>query len=279
MLASALIVFREVLEAALVVSIVTVSTKGVAGRGLWVGYGLAAGVIGAGLVATFAGAIARLASGMGQEVFNAAIMFVAVAMLGWHSVWMGRHGRDMARQLGALGKAVSAGARPLYALAIVVGIAVLREGSEAVLFLYGIAAGSAGRAGSMVAGGVLGVIGGVGLGMAMYYGLLQISAKHLFAVTTWMIILLAGGMASQGAAFLVQADLLPALGDTMWNTSRFLADNSIIGKTLHTVVGYTAEPSGIQLAFYLATLAVIGLLTRRFGRPQPQSFSSSERAF
>src|SRR5690242_8739315 len=107
MLASALIVFREVLEAALVVSIVTVSTKGVAGRGLWVGYGLAAGVIGAGLVATFAGAIARLASGMGQEVFNAAIIFVAVAMLGWHSVWMGRHGRDMARRLGAVGKAVS----------------------------------------------------------------------------------------------------------------------------------------------------------------------------
>jgi high-affinity iron transporter len=266
-LATALIVFREILEAALVVSIVMAATNGVAGRGVSVAWGIAAGILGAGFVAMFAGVIARAASGMGQEVFNAAIMFVAVTMLGWHSVWMGRHGRELARQLGAVGKAVAAGARPLYALAIVVGIAVLREGSEAVLFLYAIAAGSAGQAGLMLAGGLLGVIGGVGLGMAMYFGLLQISSKHLFAVTTWMIILLAAGMASQGAAFLVQADLLPTLGDALWNTSRVLADSSIVGKALHTLVGYTARPSGIQLAFYLATLAAIGLLTWGFGRP------------
>jgi high-affinity iron transporter len=137
MLATALIVFREVLEAALVVSIVMAATKGVPGRGLWVGFGLGSGVIGAGLVAALAGAIAQLASGMGQEVLNATVMFVAAVMLGWHSIWMGRHGRQMTRDLGAVGNAVTAGARPLYALAIVVGIAVLREGSEAVLFLYG----------------------------------------------------------------------------------------------------------------------------------------------
>jgi high-affinity iron transporter len=86
-----------------------------------------------------------------------------------------------------------------------------------------------------------------------------------------MIILLAAGMASQGAAFLVQADLLPTLGDALWNTSRVLADSSIVGKALHALVGYTARPSGIQLAFYLATLAAIGLLTWRFGRPPSAS--------
>jgi high-affinity iron transporter len=266
MLPTALIVFREILEAALVVSVVLAATKGVPGRGAWVAWGVGAGIAGACLVAGFAGAIAQMASGMGQEVFNASVMFVAVLMLGWHSIWMGRHGRAMARGLGALGRAVSSGSRPPYALAVVVGIAVLREGSEAVLFLYGIAAGDPGQTVAMVAGGALGIVGGVGVGSAMYAGLLQISTRHLFAVTTGLIVLLAAGMASQGVAFLVQADLLPPLGDTIWNTSGVLTDGSLLGKTLHTLVGYEAEPSGIQLLAYLATLTTMGGLTWLLGR-------------
>lgn len=276
MLPTALIVFREILEAALVVSVVLAATKGVPGRGLWVGWGVAAGIAGACLVAGFAGTIAQMASGMGQEVLNAAVMFVAVLMLGWHSIWMGRHGRQMARDLGAVGHAVSSGARPLTALAVVVGIAVLREGSEAVLFLYGIAAGEPGQAGAMAAGGLLGIVGGVGVGAAMYAGLLKVSARHLFAVTTAMIVLLAAGMASQGVAFLVQADMLPSLGDAIWNTSGVLTDNSLLGKTLHTLVGYEAEPSGVQLLAYAVTLATMGGLTWRLGRsPAPRPAASA----
>lgn len=267
MLPTALIVFREILEAALVVGIVMAASQGVPRRGEWVGYGLIAGVVGAALVAGFAGGIAQFAAGMGQEVFNATVMFVAVAMLGWHSVWMGRHGREMARELGGVGRAVAAGARPPYALAVVVGIAVLREGSEAVLFLYGIAVGEPGQTGAMVGGGLLGVAAGVGVGWAMYRGLLRIATRHLFAVTTWLIILLAAGMAGQGAAFLVQADLLPPLGDTIWDTSWLLRDDSLPGRTLHAMIGYSAQPSGVQVLFYAATLAAIGLLTRLLGRP------------
>lgn len=267
MLATALIVFREILEASLVVGIVMAATKGVPRREVWVAYGLGAGLLGACLVAGFAGVIADLASGMGQEVFNAAVMFVAVAMLGWHSIWMGRHGRELAREIGGVGRQVLAGTRPMYALAVVVGIAILREGSEAVLFLYGIAAGSPGQAGSMVAGGLLGVAAGAAVGLAIYKGLLRLAMKHLFAVTTALIVLLAAGMAGQGAAFLVQADLLPPMGDVIWNTSWLLTDSSILGKALHALVGYSAQPSGMQLIFYVAALLAIGSLTWIVGRP------------
>ena len=102
MLSTALIVFREVLEAALVVSIVMAATKGVPGRGWWVGGGLAGGVIGAGMIAAFADVISSWASGMGQEVFNAGVMFVAVLMLAWHSIWMSKHGREMAQHMSAV---------------------------------------------------------------------------------------------------------------------------------------------------------------------------------
>ena len=70
------------------------------------------------------------------------ILFTAVAMLGWHNIWMNRHGRELAASAAGLGRAVVGGSRPLYALGLVVGIAVLREGSEIVLFLYGIAIAS-----------------------------------------------------------------------------------------------------------------------------------------
>lgn len=170
MLSTALIVFREVLEAALVVSIVMAATKGVPRRGWWVGGGLVGGVIGAGLIAAFADVISQWASGMGQEVFNAGVMFVATLMLAWHCIWMSSHGREMALHMGEVGRAVAAGSRPLTGLAIVVGVAVLREGSEAVLFLYGIAAGDPGQTPQMIVGGLLGVLGGAGLGYAMYAG-------------------------------------------------------------------------------------------------------------
>src|SRR4051812_49505279 len=265
MLATAIIVFREVLEAALIVGIVLAASRGIAYRGAWIAGGIAAGMIGATLVAAGAETIASAAAGMGQEVFNAAILLAAVVMLGWHNIWMTTHGREMAVAANRLGSEVREGARPLWALALVVGLAVLREGSEVVLFLYGIAA-SAGGAGGMVLGGALGVLGGMMAGAALYYGLVSIPLRHLFAVTGWMILLLAAGMAAQAAAFLAQADLLPSLGNQLWDTSFLLTEDSLVGKVLHTLIGYTAQPAGIQIVFYLATLIVIGglmLLTRQ----------------
>ena len=59
MLAALIIVFREIIEAGLVVGIVLAATRGVPRRGLWVGCGILGGIAGARLVATFAGSSAR----------------------------------------------------------------------------------------------------------------------------------------------------------------------------------------------------------------------------
>ncbi|BCQ26292.1 FTR1 family protein [Caballeronia sp. NK8] len=262
MLPTALIVFREVLEASLIVSIVLAASRGVAGRGWWVGGGLIGGLAGAALLALFADALSNLASGFGQEYFNAAVMFVAVAMLGWHSIWMSRHSREMARQIAEVGKAVASGTRPLAGLAIVVGAAVLREGAEAVLFLYGVLVSSPGQKPEMALGGVLGLAGGVFLGYAMYAGLLQIPLKRLFTVTNALIVLLAAGMASQGIGFLISADLVPTWGDAVWDTSGLLDETSLLGKMLHALIGYTARPAGTQIVAYVVTAVTIVLLSR-----------------
>lgn len=81
MLGALIIVFREVLEAGLIIGIVMAATHGVAGRSRMVVFGVAAGVLGALVVAVFAGAISQAFEGSGQEMFNAAVLGVAVVML------------------------------------------------------------------------------------------------------------------------------------------------------------------------------------------------------
>jgi high-affinity iron transporter len=273
MLATAIIVFREVLEAALIVGIVMAASRGALGRGVWVGSGIAGGVLGALGVAAAAGTIASMAQGIGQELFDAAILFTAVLMLGWHNVWMARHGRDLASNATQLGHDVRSGTQPLWALAFAVGLAVLREGSETVLFLYGIALAGEGGVSSLVLGGAIGLVIGVAAGIGIYWGLVSIPMRQLFTVTSWLVLLLAAGLASQGAAFLMQADLLPPLGSNVWDTSFLLSDQSIPGKILHTLIGYTAQPAGIQIVFYVTTLVVIGGLMRLLGSATAKSAS------
>ncbi|MGE4220693.1 MAG: FTR1 family protein [Alphaproteobacteria bacterium] len=267
MLASLLVVFREILEAGLIVGIVLAATRGIDGRMKWTAAGIAAGVAGAVIVAAFADALYAAFAGSGQELFNAAVLGAAVLMLAWHNIWMAQHGRQMAQESRDLGRSVAAGERPLYAVSIVIALAVLREGSEVVLFLYGIAASGAAGSG-MLTGGLLGVAAGVAVSWLLYAGLLRIPLRHLFSVTGTMVTLLAAGMASQAVRFLIQMGAVPPLVDELWDTSAILRDDSLLGLTLKTLVGYTDRPAGMQLLAWLATVAAIIALTRLV-RPAP----------
>ena len=269
MLGALIIVFREVIEAGLIIGIVMAATRGVAGRGRFVGFGILAGLVGASIVAVFAGAISQAFEGAGQELFNASVLGIAVVMLMWHNAWMARHGREIAEEMRTIGTAVSEGTKPLTALAVVVGLAVLREGSEVVLFLYGIfASGTSGSA--LLAGGLLGVAAGAVFTALTYFGLLAIPSRYIFSVTSWLIALLAAGMAAQSVQFLDNAGVVVALDRTVWDTSWLLSDGSISGKLLHTLIGYTERPTEMQLITYIATLFAMFLLMR-IARPAPRA--------
>ncbi|MGN6570633.1 MAG: FTR1 family iron permease [Pseudolabrys sp.] len=268
MLGALIIVFREVLEAGLIVGIVLAATQGVLGRGRWIALGIGGGLAGAAIVAGFAGVISEAFQGSGQELFNAAVLAIAVVMLMWHNAWMARHGREIAAEMRSIGTAVSEGARPLTALAVVVGLAVLREGSEVVLFLYGIVA-SGTSMGSVFVGGLLGVACGAAFSALTYFGLLAIPQRYIFAVTSWLIALLAAGMAAQAVQFLNNGGVLTVFDNTMWDTSSVLSEGSILGRLMHTLIGYTERPTAMQLIVYVCTLLAMYLLMRIARAPQP----------
>ena len=264
MFATAIIVFREVIEAALIVAVVLGASRGIASRGRWVSAGIGLGLAGAALVAVFADVITGAFSGNGQELLNAGILLAAVGMLAWHNIWMSSHGRSLANEVRSVGDDVQNGRRPLTALMVITFAAVMREGSEVVLFLWAI--GTSGSGSEMLAGGLLGLVAGASVGVLMYRGLLKIPMRHFFTVTGWLVLLIAAGLASLAAGFLNQAGLLPALGSSLWDSSLLLDQSSIAGKMLHTLIGYTARPSGIQLLFYTVTLLTIFGLMRWVGR-------------
>ena len=169
MLGALIIVFREVIEAGLIIGIVLAAARGIPGHRSWVALGVGGGIAGSAVVAMFAGTISDAFAGAGQEIFNAGVLGAAVVMLTWHNVWMARHSREIVMNMHDVGAAVSAGTRPLTALGIVVGLAVLREGAEVVLFLYGVAV-SGTSATAVLSGGFLGILAGAAFSALTYFG-------------------------------------------------------------------------------------------------------------
>jgi high-affinity iron transporter len=257
MFAAALIVFRESLEAALIISIMAAATRGIPSRGRWILAGILAGLAGAAVVASSMGLISNMASGMGQELFNAAILTLAVGMLAWHNIWMSVHGREMAAQAMSTARSINEGTRERSIIFIVVALAVLREGSETVLFLYSLATSGEGGLQTTVGGGAGGLAAGLLVGGLLYAGLLRIPLRWFFSITGIFVLLLAASMASQAAGFLIQADLLPSLGAPLWDTSDVLPQTTAVGTLLHALIGYNAQPAGMQIVFYVVTLVAI----------------------
>lgn len=270
MLGAAIIVFRETLEAALIIGILAAATRGLAGRNRWLATGVAGGVGGAVLVAMFTGRLAELADGTGQDLFNAAVLGIAVLMLAWHNMWMARHGAELARNARELGRRVSDGSSEMAAMALVVTLAVLREGSETALFLYGLAASESSAWWHTAGGGVLGLIAGAVVGIGLYVGFLRIPVRWFFSATSGLILLMAASMAAQMARYLAQSDLVPSLGSPLWDTSTYISNQTAVGAVLRSLIGYEATPSGIQVLFYFVALAMI-LVGMRLARPKTLS--------
>lgn len=259
MFGSAVIVFREVLEAALIIGIVAAATHDVPNNRRWISAGVILGLLGSIVVAGFTDKISEIASGMGQELFNALILISAVFMLAWHNIWMASHGKELAANARDVGNAIKDGIKECSILLTVVGFAVLREGSETVLFLYGIATSDQVEVFSLLLGGAIGVVAGIAVGYTLYKGLLRIPMRWFFSATSILVLLLAAGMASQAAGYLIQADLIPELVSPLWDTSEALPEKSVLGILLHSLIGYDARPAGMQLVFYIVTFVFISI--------------------
>ena len=278
MFGSAIIVFRESLEAALLIGIIAASTRGLPLRDRWLAIGIGAGILGSLIVASLTESIAEMAGGAGQELFKAGVLGVAVLMIGWHNIWMASHSKEMANKAKGIGTDIRNGTQELSAIGIAIAITVLREGSEAALFIQGMLASTPDSTGTVLLGGLLGLTAGASLGMITYFGLLRIPLRRFFTVTNALLLLLAAGLASQMAKFLIQADIIPSLVTPIWDTSWLLPVESTLGSAFYILLGYEDKPSAMQAIFYVTTFTFIALgssWVHRHSHPSPYHLKSA----
>jgi high-affinity iron transporter len=267
MLAALVIVFREVLEAGLIIGIVLAASRGVPGRGRAVSFGILAGVLGSMVVAAFATQISGAFDGRGQELFTAGVLLLAVFMLTWHVAWMADHARELTAHLKEVGRAVTSGNQSIAALGIATAMAVLREGSEVVLFLSSIFLQHSESAFDVLLGSAGGLLLGAIVSAALYFGLSTIPLGRLFAVTGVLVTLVAAGLAAEAVHQISNAGLIaPEFNGQLWDTSWLLPEDSMVGRVLHVVAGYRETPGPLEFVAYLATIFGITFLSRKVKR-------------
>lgn len=263
MYSTGLVVFRESLEAALFVGIIAASTRSIPQRSIWLVCAVLAGIAGSVGLAFAMERINDLAQGIGQELMNVGVTTVALTMLTWHCFWVSRHGKEMALDARHIGLNAANGSSTLGALALATTLAVLREGAETVIFVAGLLTGSTESQAQVMLAASLGLLAGAASGVLIYFSLARIKTQQLFRVTNALILLLAGSLASQLAKNLAQADLITLLNEPAWDISHWVSNDSPVGFMLHALMGYDAQPSGLQLLFYVGVIVLIGLISRR----------------
>jgi high-affinity iron transporter len=259
--ATFIITLREAFEASLILGIVYIYLDRIGARDYrrYVTWG---GLLG--LVASVAmGLAVTLLSGplvdLGPDVVGAAIIFLAVGLLSWHSWWMREHARAMAGEVQRRIDAARANQR-LWLVGLIAFTGVFREGAETVLFLWGLMAEATEGVGwSGVAAGVAGIGAAAALGWLVFRGGRWLSLPHFFGATTVLILLLAAGLLSTGVGKLQGLGVLP-MGAALWDTSWLLSDRSGIGSFLSGLVGYRARPSGAEVAAYAIYVLAMGTL-------------------
>jgi high-affinity iron transporter len=261
------IVWRESVEALLVVGILYAWLKNGdadARRGipyLWAGVvaGLLAAVaLGAALVG-----FTEVLSGDAQDYFQTGMVLVACVLIVQMVLWMKHHGRSMKRDMEASLERSKQDAN-WWGVTLLVALAIAREGSETVIFLYGLGFGQSGHVDPMQ---YLAVAIGLALAFLTFY-LLQLGGKIFswrlfFRVTEIMLLFLAAGLFETGVDKLIDKEILPVVMNQVWDTSWLLDDSSTFGSLVATLTGYRAHPAGMNLIAYAVYWAVIYLLLRR----------------
>lgn len=253
--------FREGLEAALIIGILLGALRrcGRSELGRFIWYGVAAAVV---ISAAAAGGLVAAGielEGRAEQLFEGVMLILAAGFLTGMIFWMQRQGANWRAALAADVRE-AAGGTGGWGLFAVAFLAVVREGIELALLLVATAVQSSVAATGL--GVALGIGAAIVIGALIYQGVLRLNLAIFFRVTNVLLLLFAAGMIGLGAHELIEAGLLPALVDPIWNVNPILSDKSVPGELLKSLFGYNGNPSLTEMLAYVGYLVGIGWLLR-----------------
>lgn len=254
MIPLAIIVFREVLEIALIIGAILTATAELPRRHIAIYSGFFLGTTISIIMALSIHHISASFNGLGQEYFLATILLTASFMMAGTVLWMQNHTHQLKEKIMS---ATMAGHTPILMLSLIITLTILREGFELVLFSYGLIHSVALSWVDILSGSLLGLISGSLLGYIWYLGIITFTGRHVFKITSILLLFMAAGMASQAIHQLISADLFEHLTTPLWDSSWLLSDQTIAAKIIKSIFGYQARPSGAEVLAYVTFLMVM----------------------
>jgi high-affinity iron transporter len=242
LLTSVIIILREFLEAAIIISVLLALGNGIPRSRRWVISGVGIGLVGAAAYAAITATVSDWLEGVGQEVVNASMQITIYCCLTLIALLVTK----------GQGKTVPLGKNLLVLMGLTVTLAIIREGSEILIYVSSFVAAPE-LLQPILLGGVVGAGIGASVGALTYYLLVSINRRWSPTACVGIILLIAAGMASQATLLLIQADWLPSQ-IPLWDSSVLISENSVAGQLLYALVGYEATPTPIQVAVYFGSL-------------------------
>jgi high-affinity iron transporter len=241
-----MLVLREVLEAALFVSLLLALGSQLQLGARWARVAIPLGLAASWALSRFATPIAESFDGTGQELMNAALY--ALAILSFIALTT-----LLVPALRAAGEVPRLDPRPFFVFfVLIVAGSMAREGSEIWIYLSGFEDAPA-ALGSALVGGLIGTGIGLSLCALVYYLFALLSRRVFLAVFFVLAALVVGGLSMQLAKQGLQSGLLDS-SRPVWDTSALVSERSGFGQLLHALFGYDANPDATQLLFYFGAL-------------------------
>ncbi|MAP70405.1 MAG: high-affinity iron transporter [Candidatus Marinimicrobia bacterium] len=260
-MAELIIVFREVLEASLIIGILYTFLKQTNQEEsivkLWQGVlvALVVSIIGSFVFQQFAGGF----QGQAEKLFEGVVMIVAASVLGTVIVWMAKN-KNIAEDLKGKAEQALSSNKVGLGIFLLAFISVFREGIETILFLYGVMMKQGGLSISL---SLLGAAMGIGVGYLIFVQGKKVPLKTFFNVSSILLIFVAAGMFAYGIHELESAGVIPDYG-RIWdiNPPKFadgsyplMHDKGYVGSLLKGLFGYNGDPSLIELLTWLFSLS------------------------
>ncbi|MDQ4431687.1 FTR1 family protein [Yokenella regensburgei] len=250
-----LIMLREGLEAALIVSLIASYLKRTQ-RGRWIGV-MWIGVFLAAALCLGLGVFINETTGefpqKQQEIFEGVVAVIAVIILTWMVFWMRKVSRNVKKQLEeAVDNALQRSGNHGWALILMVFFAVAREGLESVFFLLASFQQDLGIWPPL--GAMLGLATAVALGFMLYWGGIRLNLGSFFKWTSLFILFVAAGLAAGAIRAFHEAGLWNNLQQVAFDFSGVLTNHSLFGTLMEGIFGYQEAPSVSEVVVYFLYL-------------------------
>lgn len=274
--ATFLVVFREGLEASLIVGIILTTLARLKQKKYFphVFWGaLLAVVVSIGLGFMLA-SLAESVQGGVEAIMEGAISLLACAVLTYMVFWMHKQARKLKSEIESnVEMAVTSG--ELAAILSLVFLSVAREGAETVLFLQAIALQASGAV------SFWGAVSGLGLAvaicMAIFVGGRRIPLRPLFKWSGNLLLLMSAGLLAYGLHELEEAGIVPGIISPVWNVNHILNEKAGAGSFLKALFGYNGNPSLTEVISYIVYLAAVFALLAK-GEREPQAAGNEAKS-